>query len=104
MEVDEQPTGVISIYASDVQPARLLAELEGCTTAELIHRAIGAYIKANAKALAEQARKVRALLEEGDVDGLAGLLAATRLARRSARGRRLAALVALDHAEEGRPD
>jgi hypothetical protein len=44
---DESPEGALRVYAPDHQPIRLLAELEGITPAERVHRSLGAYLDAH---------------------------------------------------------
>lgn len=90
--LDEILTSPVRVYAADHQPIRLLAELEGITPAELVHRALAAYLGAHGQRLAQMARQAQGLVEKRDLEGLAAFLAESRIARRSARAARLAAL------------
>ncbi|GIW20265.1 MAG: hypothetical protein KatS3mg065_0561 [Chloroflexota bacterium] len=89
---DEVPTSPLRVYAADHQPIRLFAELEGITPAELVHRALAAYLDAHGQRLAEMTRQAQRLVEDRDLEGLAAFLAETRIARRAAREARLATL------------
>ncbi len=89
---EEIPTTPLRVYAADLQPIRLLAELDGISPAELVHRALAAYLGAHGERLAELTRQAQHLVEERDLEGLAAFLAHARQSRRSARAARLAAL------------
>jgi hypothetical protein len=65
---DDPPLWEAPIYASDNQALAWIAELEGITVPELIHRALGAYLAEHGRQIAERAyaripADVRALLE-----------------------------------------
>lgn len=89
---DEVPTSPLRVFAADHQPIRLLAELEGISPAELVHRALEAYLEKHRDELAELARQTQRMVEQGDLVGLGAVLSEAQLARRSARAARLAAL------------
>lgn len=89
---EEIPTCSFRLYAADLQPIRLLAELEGIAPAELVHRALAVYLEAHGERLAEMTRQAQRLVEARDLEGLAAFLADARASRRSARAARLAAL------------
>lgn len=90
------PTSPLRIYAGDHQPIRLLAELEGVSAAELVHRAMEAYVGQHGRRLAEVSSRAQRMVEAGDLDGLARVLDNARAARRSSRAARLSQLAVAD--------
>jgi hypothetical protein len=74
-DTSSAPTAPMRIYAFEHQPIRLLAEIEGITAAELIHRAVSEYMERHREALADIHRETQAKIAAGDLGGLAALLA-----------------------------
>lgn len=85
-------TSPMRIYAADHQPIRLLAELEGVSAAELVHRAVSDYMRGHSEALTSLAEEARRNVANGDLDGLAEMFRRDLEARRRRRVARLAAL------------
>ncbi|MGO9205712.1 MAG: hypothetical protein ACLQBX_05905 [Candidatus Limnocylindrales bacterium] len=90
------PTSPLRVYARDHQPIRLLAEMEGVSAAELLHRALQEYLARHGESLAEMASQTRERITAGDLDGLAQLFETSQIGRRRRRAARLAALSQAD--------
>jgi hypothetical protein len=72
------PTAPLRVYSFDHQPARLLAEIEGVTVAELLHRALQEYMEHHKGELGALHRATQRHIASGDLDGLASLLGEAR--------------------------
>lgn len=86
------PTAPMRIYAADHQPIRLLAELEGVSSAELVRRAVHEYMRRHADSLAQTAELTRDQIRSGSFEGLANVFEAEQAQRRRQRAARLSAL------------
>jgi hypothetical protein len=95
------PTSPLRILSGDHQPIRLLAELEGITVAELVHRAVAAYMAGHRRRLADLSAGAQQMVATGDLDGLARILRASKDTRRASRAGRLAALSESPEVDEG---
>lgn len=89
---DDIPTGSLSIYAADHQLIRLLAELEGISSAELIHQALRDIFEKHRDELTELIGQTQATMKNEDPVKLCDVLSKALLARRAARARRLSEL------------
>ena len=85
-------TSPLRIYAADHQPIRLLAELEGTSPAELVHRALRVYLNERKDELGSRATLARDFVRSGDFPGLAQLFSDSNRTRRRNRAARLGAL------------
>lgn len=67
-------TKPIRILASDHAPLRLLADVQGRTPADIVHSALAEYMLTHRDDLARVYGETQALLQAGDLEGLAAAL------------------------------
>jgi hypothetical protein len=85
-------TKTIRIYEQDVQPLRLIAEVEGCAAADIMHAAITEYVANHRDELASAFGQAQQAVRAGDLEALTAVVNSSARARGAAAAARNADL------------